>query len=149
MVRTVIEQTKQVATHKYPLGKFVRISPDEVAVSDLSAFREIHRITGGFSKSDWYLKFNDNHDNPGLFSMVNPKQHAQRRKLFAQSFSNSSILKFEDIVRGKVDLAVAKIKRDAKAGTADILKWFTFMATDAIGQLSFGQSFDMLQKETV
>lgn len=59
------------------------------------------------------------------------------------------MLKFESIVRSKVDTAVAKIKRDALAGNADVLKWFTFMATDVIGELSFGTSFDMLEQEEV
>ena len=60
------------------------------------------------------------------------------------------MLKFEPVVRKKVDTAVAKIKRDALAGgEADVLKWFTFMATDVIGELSFGRSFDMLEQEEV
>jgi hypothetical protein len=48
-----------------------------------------------------------------------------------------------------VDTAISKIKRDALASKADILKWFTFMATDVIGELSFGVSFDMLKQEEV
>ncbi|TKA71971.1 hypothetical protein B0A49_05334 [Cryomyces minteri] len=51
------------------------------------------------------------------------------------------------VVRQRVDLAVAKIKRDAEQGSADVLKWFTFMATDVSGELSFGRSFEMLQRE--
>jgi cytochrome P450 len=81
--------------------------------------------------------------------MVDAKQHATRRKLFAQSFSNSSILKFEAPVRDKINLAASKIERDARSGTADVLKWWTFMATDVSGQLSFGRSFDMLHLEQV
>ncbi|KAJ9665637.1 hypothetical protein H2201_004329 [Coniosporium apollinis] len=79
--------------------------------------------------------------------MTDPKQHATRRRLFAQPFSNSSITTFEPAIRRKVDLAVSKIKRDAEESSADILKWFTFMATDVAGELSFGTSFDMLQHE--
>lgn len=81
--------------------------------------------------------------------MSDPKQHATRRRLFAQAFSNSTIQTFEPAVREKVDLAVAKIKRDAEQDSADILKWFTFMATDVTGELSFGKSFEMLQHEQV
>ena len=46
-------------------------------------------------------------------------------------------------------MAVSKINRDAKIDKADILKWFTFMATDVIVELSFGESFHMLEQETV
>ncbi len=30
-------------------------------------------------------------------------------------------------------------------GVADVFKWWTFMATDVIGELSFGESFRMLE----
>lgn len=129
-------------------GPFVRIAPNEVSVIDLDAFRTIHRIGGGYLKSGWYTEFVGDVP-PGVFSMIDPMQHAQRRRLFAQSFSNSNILNNEQIVRDKVDLAVSKIDRDAKIGGADILKWFTYMATDVIGHLSFGKSFEMLEHEKV
>jgi len=37
-------------------GPFVRISPTEIAISDLDAFKRIHRIGDGFPKPDWYMK---------------------------------------------------------------------------------------------
>lgn len=30
-------------------------------------------------------------------------------------------------------------------GVADVFKWFLFMATDVIGELTFGESFRMLE----
>jgi len=71
--------------------------------------------------------------------MIDPKQHAQRRRLFAQSFSRSSLLGCETVVRSRIELAIQKINRDALVGRSDILKWFTFMATDVIGELCFGK----------
>lgn len=32
-----------------------------------------------------------------------------------------------------------------KRGAADVFKWWLFMATDVIGELSFGESFRMLE----
>jgi cytochrome P450 len=81
--------------------------------------------------------------------MLDPKQHAARRRLFAQPFSKTSISGYEGVVKGMVDLAVEKIKRDALRGEADVLKWWTFMATDVSGELSFGKSFGMLRVEKV
>lgn len=38
------------------------------------------------------------------------------------------------------------IRRDMKDdGAADILKWSFFLATDVIGELTFGESFQMLE----
>ena len=70
----------------------------------------------------------------------------QRRKLFARGFSKSYLREhWEPVVREKTALAVEKIKRDASNGTADLLKWWTFMATDIVGVLGFGESFGMLE----
>ena len=129
------------------LGQFVRIAPTEIAVSNLEAYKTIHRIGSGFNKSQWYEKLVE---GPlGVFAMSDPKQHAARRRLLAQPFANSSIQNLAPIVAERVTLAVQKLKRDALAGNGDILKWFTFMATDISGEVSFGKSFEMLQQEKV
>jgi cytochrome P450 len=53
----------------------------------------------------------------------------------------------EPLVRSRIDLAIEKIRSEASSrrGVADIYKWFFFMATDIIGELSFGDSFRMLE----
>lgn len=82
--------------------------------------------------------------------MVDPKEHAVRRKLFAHAFSKSSLKATWEIdVRKKVDIAVKKIKRDALVGEVDIMKFFMFMATDVIGHICFGESFRTLENEQV
>lgn len=126
-------------------GPVVLVSPDEVAISDLDAFSQIHKIGSGFTKSDWYDKLRSGRE-PGIFFMRDPHQHAARRRLFARAFSNSSLLThWEPEIRQKTQLAVAKIKNDAQIGSADVLKWWTLMATDVIAHLSFGESFRMLE----
>ena len=43
-------------------------------------------------------------------------------------------------------MAVNKITMDLTAhGTTDVFKWWLFMATDVIGELTFGDSFRMLE----
>ncbi|KAJ2898188.1 cytochrome P450 monooxygenase [Zalerion maritima] len=130
-------------------GPVVRISPSEIDVSDPAAFKIIHRINSGFLKSPWYASFRTG-DTRDLFSMTNPKQHAERRKLFAPVFSNSALRKnWHGEVAGKVAVAVGKIKADAATnggGEVDIFKWWTYMATDVISQLAFGEAFGMLEQ---
>ena len=125
------------------IGQFVRISPTESAVSNLEAYEAIHRAGVGFNKSRWYQKFNAR--PPGVFAMIEPKEHATRRRLFAQPFSNFKIQSYVPTVGKRVTMAVAKLKRDALAGRGDMLKWFTFMATDISREPSFEKSFDKLQ----
>jgi cytochrome P450 len=130
-------------------GPIVRIAPAEIAVADFDSFREIHRIKSGFLKSPWYQEFT-NHESSGIFAMIDRHQHAKRRQLLARGFSKSYLRQnWEYMVKEKAMMAVRKIKRDAESDIADILKWWTFYTTDTIAQLSFGESFNMLEQEEV
>ncbi|KAJ8063434.1 hypothetical protein OCU04_008653 [Sclerotinia nivalis] len=80
--------------------------------------------------------------------MIDSKLHAARRKIFANAFSKSFLkTNWEDEVKRKVIMAVEKIKRDALRKEVDILTFFTFMATDTITHLCFGESFKTLENE--
>jgi hypothetical protein len=126
-------------------GPVVRISPTEVAVSDIDGFKQIHAVSSKFTKDIWYEKLT-NFPRHSVFTLRDPKKHAQRRKLFARGFSKSYLREhWGNAVSEKCKLAVWKIRQDAKAGNADLLKWWTFMATDIVGLLGFGESFGMLE----
>ncbi|WKT54156.1 Cytochrome P450 superfamily [Fusarium oxysporum f. sp. vasinfectum] len=126
-------------------GSVVRVSPGEVAVSDLEAFSKIHKIGSGFLKSAWYDGVTPDRE-PGVFVMRDAHQHAARRRLFPRAFSVSSLLtNWESEIRQKAELAVNNIKRDAQSTGADVFKWWTLMATDVIAHLPFGESFRMLE----
>ena len=128
-------------------GGVVRIAPNEAAVSDTGGVTQIHKIGGGFLKSDFYSVLVPT-DTPGIFAMRDPHAHAARRRLFARAFSNSSLNSNWDVeVRQKVGLAVQKIRQDASGSSqgADIFKWWTLMTTDVIAHLCFGESFNMLE----
>lgn len=130
----------------------VRIAPEEVAVANISAFHEIHKIGTKYVKSHWYRDLNHNSTSQidaGIFAMSDTHIHARRRKMFSAAFSKSSIVQWEEQIKGKVNMAVRKIKRDATAGAADILMWWTFLAADVTSDLAFGESFDMLAIEKV
>ena len=126
-------------------GPIVRISPTEIAVADPQACYQIHRINSGFGKSQWYedsVLF----DKLTLFTIRDQRQHSARRKLFARAFGKSYLRShWEPVVRAKVERAIERIKSEARTGKADVLKWWTFMATDTAGHLMFGESFNMLE----
>ncbi|KAJ3540476.1 hypothetical protein NM208_g5051 [Fusarium decemcellulare] len=128
-------------------GPVVRISPWQVAVEDLKGFSAIHRIGSGFIKSKWYEELMTGAvGGTPFFAMPNPKDHAARRKLFARPFSMAFLREnCEDIIRAKVEKAVGRIHEEASRGNSDVLKWWMLMASDVIGTLSFGESFELLE----
>ena len=86
-------------------------------------------------------------DPPGMFTMTDMQEHAQRRKIFAKAFSVSQLrLQWEGTVKQTASLAVNRIKEEAKReGSANTMKWWTCMTADVSGQLMFGEDFHNLQ----
>lgn len=133
-------------------GPFVRLAPDKLAVADPSSFVAIHRIGSGFLKTSWYEDFAAGVDNSGigvgLFAMRDPKEHAARRKLFSRALSLNSLRQnCETVIREKAEMATSRILEEVSSpeGRSDILKWWMLMASDVIGELSFGESFGLLK----
>ncbi|KAL6169594.1 hypothetical protein ACJQWK_04607 [Exserohilum turcicum] len=126
-------------------GPIVRLSPTEVGVADLDAFKEIHKIGTKYLKSEWYLRL-ANFPKAGVFTMLDPREHGPRRKLLSRSFSRSYLLQYwEPVVKEKARLAAQKIKADAMQGSADVYNWWMLLASDVSAHLAFGDSFGMLE----
>ncbi|KAF2118511.1 cytochrome P450 [Lophiotrema nucula] len=126
-------------------GPIVRLSPSEVGVSDLGAFKEIHKIGTKYLKSNWYQKL-ANFPKLGLFTMIEPREHGQRRKLLSRPFSRTYLVEhWEEVVREKALLCVEKIRDDATRDTADVYNWWMLLASDVSAHLAFGESFGMLE----
>ena len=60
--------------------------------------------------------------------------------------SESSLKVWTERVHEQVSLTIDRMEEEMKTrGAADIVKWWFFMATDIIGELTFGDSFHMLE----
>lgn len=126
-------------------GSVIRISPNEVEVCDLAAYREVHRIGSGFVKASSYDKMTPGMES-NVFSMTKVQEHAARRKLLARPFSRSSLLAhFQNLVIERSRLAVAKIKEEASQGACDAMKWWTLMTSDVIMEVAFGEKSGLLE----
>ena len=117
-----------------------------MAIADLQATREIHRISTPFLKTDFYMELTGRAP-PGLFSMSDPKQHSARRRLLATPLSESSLKNVEPTVNSNIQKTMDGMGKEMKQdGQVDLFKWFLFMATDVIGELCFAESFRMLDQ---
>lgn len=124
-------------------GPVVRIAPDEVDVCDFNGYREIHKISNPFMKAPWYIRFCE---AVNCFTATDPHVHARKRRLLSRPFSKSSLREhWEPTVRRLAAAAVQGIKKEAAVGTSDVMKWWTFMATDVTGALVFSESFGMTE----
>ncbi|CAG8196044.1 unnamed protein product [Penicillium salamii] len=126
-------------------GPIVRITPDHVDICDTDAVKEIHKTNSRFLKTDFYRKLVAGAAH-NVFSTVDPKFHADHRRLLASPISDSSISRLEPVIADRIRLTIRRMVEEMDSrGVADVFKWWLFMATDIIGQLSFGESFGMLE----
>ncbi|KAK6839182.1 Cytochrome P450 [Apiospora arundinis] len=126
-------------------GPIVRTAPHEVDVSDPTAAQTIYRIKGEFLKSPWYKTLVLG--TPNIFNATDPRVHRHRRRHLSQPLSESGLRSVVPLIDKKIQLAIERMAFEMKdRGAADIYKWWLFMATDIIGLLSFGDSFEMLKK---
>lgn len=131
-------------------GPLVRISPGEVAVADAQAYKQIHAVNSGFDKARWYHEFVDIDDTREGVFLMDGKAHAARRRLLSRPFSKTHLRQhWEDVVRERVELAISQMSKEGSSGPVDILKWWTFMASDVSTHLMFGQSFHTLEQGKV
>lgn len=132
----------------YLLGPIVRLGPNEVSTIDLPAVRTIYKVGSPFLKSQWYARFTGlaKLKATSIFSMIDAKEHAKHRRVQAHNFSEKWVKTLEPNISRNVALTVSGMKRETQdQGHTDVLKWFTFMATDVIGEASFGESFKLLE----
>lgn len=100
-----------------------------------------------YLKSSWYSLF-------GLYQNVfttnDPLVHRQHRKLLAAPMAETAISRVAPLIDQKVQLTIRRMSEEMKTrGSVDIAKWWLYMATDVIAQLSFGSSFEMLERGKV
>ena len=96
--------------------------------------------------------------------MADDDNHSRQRRTLAHAFSQKALLEQESIIRGYVDLFIAKLKPFAETGTpANMCDWFSALAPmfifenrpadispdfttfDIIGDMAFGEPFGCLK----
>ncbi|KAF6816615.1 cytochrome P450 3A17 [Colletotrichum plurivorum] len=127
-------------------GSIVRVAPNEISCVDLESVTRVYKMGGGFEKAQWLDGFAEKLPALTLSLLTDRDEARERRKLLQRSFTLPSLRRnWEPEIRHNAELAVSKIREEALEGVANTHKWWTLMAADIISQLSFGQSFGMLE----
>ncbi|KAK7705638.1 hypothetical protein SLS64_008007 [Diaporthe eres] len=140
------KQPKYIHSLFQKYGPVVRVGPREVCFCDASAFRQIYNTKETFVKSPLYETITDS-PAPSIFSTADVELHRRQRRLLAPGLSETSVSQMWSSVHSKVALTVQRMKEETEErGAADIYKWWTFMTSEITGELTFGQSFGILEK---
>ncbi|RYP74745.1 hypothetical protein DL771_002809 [Monosporascus sp. 5C6A] len=126
-------------------GPVVRVRPYWVDTMNPEDTQTIYRIKNEFKKSEAYRTSPDIIPLD-IFSVRDVDVHRRWRRLLSHPLSEGGLKEVLPQVEANVRLAIKQIGQEMKVkGAADVYKWWMCMATDIIGELTFGESFRMLQ----
>lgn len=122
-------------------GSFVRVSPNEVDISDGEAVAPIYVTKGGFPKAPCYANFDiDGHKT--IFSTTEPEYRAPRAKAVVSMFSTKSIRDNLPALYGCVDRMVERLEEEANTGQpVNLLNLSRALAVDAVSTHLFQQNY--------
>lgn len=105
------------------------MGPHDVAIADVNAVRAVHAIGSGYRKSSFYPALANEHlpfwydpfhklpaSTPPMFAIIDPKLHAEIRKVQSHPFSKRGIANWEDIVRDHVGFCIRQMGKLAVGG---------------------------------
>ncbi|SOV03811.1 related to Benzoate 4-monooxygenase [Ustilago sp. UG-2017a] len=149
------------ALHKQH-GDVVRIGPTHLSFADPAAMKSIYSLSDGtsskFRKSNFYRSFQVFKSHPSIFSERDPHQHSKRRRAVASAYSMNSLVKLEEYIEDVTELLLKRLDElvETQAVSTDGEKtktkairldpWFHYFAMDIVGELAFGQSFNLLHR---
>ena len=110
----------------------------------MEAVKTIYSTKETFLKAQFYRDLTGQ-PLPSLFSTSDVHIHRRLRRLLAGQMSESSLKALVPKVDARVKQCIQRMEEEMRSrGAADVFKWSLFMATDVIGELTFGESFKML-----
>ncbi|KAJ5738184.1 cytochrome P450 monooxygenase [Penicillium malachiteum] len=128
-------------------GEVVRIAPDELAFSNVTAMKEIlgHRYGEEFQKLKSFYRPVD--ASPVNIVNAEREDHGILRRQLAHGFSEKSMREQEPIINVYIDLLIQRLHENCAAGTKalNLTAWYNWTTFDIIGDLAFGEPFDCLQ----
>lgn len=120
------------------VGKIVRLAPNTYSIDDPGATKTLYGPGTRFIKADWYsvwgppsiLEWN-------LFALQDPKQHAGLRRKYANFYSMSTLVEYEDYIDEVVDVFCHKL--DDFAADRSVINfghWLQCYAFDVIAKIT-------------
>ncbi|OAL03398.1 cytochrome P450 [Phaeosphaeriaceae sp. SRC1lsM3a] len=128
-------------------GALVRVSPNEVDISDADAIQAIYISKGGFPKADYYANFDiDGHKT--IFSTTDHEHRAVRAKAVTPLFSTKSLRENEAAIWGCVDRMIERLALESKSKrSVNVLNLTRSLAVDAVSTHLFRENYDGVSEQ--
>ncbi|KAF2114698.1 cytochrome P450 [Lophiotrema nucula] len=123
-------------------GPIVRVSPNEVDISDPDAIGSIYVSKGGFAKAKCYANFDiDGHKT--IFSTRETEYRSPRAKSVVPMFSTKSLREGERAMYSCVDRFIGRLKDESTTGKpVNLLNLTRALAVDVVSTHLFHRNYD-------
>ncbi|KAE8390154.1 cytochrome P450 [Aspergillus alliaceus] len=146
---SVTQRTKRLHDE---YGHVVRIAPNTLSYTCSEAWDDIYGLKqssmrGNFPKDPKYYIKSDN--DVSNISNANDRDHRWLRRIQAHAFSEKAISLQQAYIQKHVDLFISRLGDEigsTRKGIINAVQWFTYLTTDIIGELAFGENFDEFRK---
>ncbi|CZR59395.1 uncharacterized protein PAC_09287 [Phialocephala subalpina] len=135
----------QVGKMHEKYGPIVRITPDEVSLSDPSNYDLIYFVGSKYPKSTFYSSFSAGYST---FATQPHDLHRIRRSALNPFFSRKNVLALESVVQDKAQKLCSLAKKKFKEGKElDLNHAFRAVSIDVITDYAFADCYDLLGRE--
>jgi hypothetical protein len=123
-------------------GSLLRVSPNEIDISDADAVAPIYVSKGGFPKAPCYANFDiDGHKT--IFSTTDNEYRTPRAKAVVPMFSTKNIRDNETGLYGCMDRMVYRMQEEARTGRpVNVLNLSRSLAVDAVSTHLFQENYN-------
>ncbi|KAI8931307.1 hypothetical protein NX059_011649 [Plenodomus lindquistii] len=128
-------------------GPYVRVSPNEVDISDADAIAPIYVSRGGFPKAACYGNFDiDGHKT--IFSTTSAHYRAPRAKAVVPLFSTNALRENERAIVACVDRMVERLQEEAQTKKpVNVLNLTRSLAVDAVSTHLFRENYNSVSEQ--
>ena len=122
-------------------GAFVRVGSSDLMIAHPLAVAAIHGSKSTCRKASWY---DEDWPRQSIHTSRDPKFHADRRRLWSQSFSNKALRGYERRIAVYNQALVDRLTEHS-GHPIDAAKYFEYYGYDVMGDLAFNRDFGMLK----
>ena len=138
---------------RYQSGSIVRIAPNHLSFNDHSAQKIIYgfgtKYTPSMEKDPRFFTPEVDH-SMNIINECDKEEHSRMRRMLSMAFSMSNLLDNEEILTRRTTEFLQAL-RDARFENGkrgiDIVRMFNYVTFDIMGEMSFGDSWELRQKE--
>ena len=127
-------------------GPVVRVTPNEVHLSDPSNCEKIYNVGSKYPKEvNFYHAIGV---EKSAFTTADPAEHRIKRAVLNQFFSRRKVLSLEGIVQQKADKVICRLQAALDStGGFDLHDPFRAVSIDVITDYAFDNSYEFLDQE--